>query len=533
LSSVSSDNALGASYAISKDGGFTWTGAFIPGVSKLSGGQLSFAADNVASIDLDGNLFLITIGYSLTGGKFQKLAQFFSASFDGGQTFSAPLEVASNDAVTYPDKGWLAVNTFRDSPFVGRIAFTFTQTDDHSAQTMFRHSDDQGRTWSSLKRVGALQAIGSQTFFLPDGTLAVLYRRYLDGGGLPNLGRARMELAISGNGGDTFDDPRLVQDLSGKTYSVYPEIWDAVHFPSACSDRQAGVIYVTYQALGLNNRKSIMFTRSINKGQTWSPPVPVNDTPNNMDVFNPAIAVSPDGQHVTVEFYDKRNQTATSAGKNADLYLAESFDGGEHWEPNIRLSDFSSDLRKAAKRANEGAGVLLGDYQAIVPSLNFDTPGVAVWIDTRADNNDPYAVRISRTKGTTFDTWRKLRFSTNDLANAAVSGEQADPDGDRIPNLAEYAFGFEPTHADTHVLKAFRSGPSASFRISYERLAVLSDILFEWQTSTNLMDWTPATPLVELLGPGREPSMQRVEVGFAGSCDLCFFRLSLSLKTIR
>jgi hypothetical protein len=144
----------GTSLAISKDGGLTWTGAFIPGVSKLSGGQLSFAGDNVASIDLDGNLFLITIGYSLPAGNLPKLAQLFSASLDGGQTFSAPLDVASSDAPPYPDKGWLAVNTFRDSPFVGRIAFTFTQTDDNSiAQTMFRYSDDQGRTWSNLKRV--------------------------------------------------------------------------------------------------------------------------------------------------------------------------------------------------------------------------------------------------------------------------------------------------------------------------------------------------------------------------------------------
>jgi hypothetical protein len=170
---VSSYPAQAASYAISKDGGLTWASAFIPGVSKLSGGQLSFTADNVASIDLDGHLFLLTIGFS----NQQKFFQFFSASFDGGQTFSAPLEVASSDAATYPDKGWLAVNTFRDSPFVGRIAFTFTQTDDRSAQTMLRHSDDQGRTWSSLKSVGALRAVGSQTFFLPDGTLAVLYRR--------------------------------------------------------------------------------------------------------------------------------------------------------------------------------------------------------------------------------------------------------------------------------------------------------------------------------------------------------------------
>src|SRR5437867_3780874 len=305
-------------------------------------------------------------------------------------------------------------------------------------------------------------------------------------------------------------------------------VWDAIHFPSACSDRQTGVIYVAYQAFGDGRRRSIMFTKSIDKGRTWSTPVPVNDTPNNLSVFNPAVAVSPDGQHVIVEFYDKRNQTTASAGNNADLYLAESFDGGDSWEPNIRLSDFSSDLRRAAVRGGSGgAGVLLGDYQAIVPSLNFDTPGVAVWIDTRAGNNDPYAVRISRTKGTTFDTWRKLRFSTNDLANAAISGDNADPDGDGISNLAEYAFGLEPVRADTSPLKISK-GPGntpPTVLVAYERLAVLGDIQFSWQVSDNLVSWAAVSDEQEKITPGRDPSMQHVEASFPVGDRMKFFRL--------
>ena len=90
-----------------------------------------------------------------------------------------------------------------------------------------------------------------------------------------------------------------------------------------------------------------------------------------------------------------------------DLYLAESFDGGDTWEPNLRLSEFSSDIRKAPQPFGFDQ-YFLGDYQGIVPALNFETPAVAAWIDTRAGNSDPYVVRIKRTKGTTFETWRKL-----------------------------------------------------------------------------------------------------------------------------
>ncbi|MEO8425791.1 MAG: hypothetical protein ABI651_01635, partial [Verrucomicrobiota bacterium] len=465
---LASDDGLAASYAVSKDGGLSWASGFIPGVTELNGGALPHAADNVASIDLEGNLFLVAASYSVISGAIGDVSWSVSKSSDGGETFSAPLTLASSDDLSYTEKPWLTANTFEKSPAPGRLVFVSTLYPRTSAsgQTQIRYSDDHGLGWSPVRSIGPADAFGSQTFFLPDGTLVVVYRRFPNATSLPNVTAARIELMTSEDGGTTFAAPKLIQDVTGKIYSTWPAIWDSVHFPSACSDRQAGVIYVAYQGFAADNRKSVLFTKSINKGKTWSAPASVNDTPNNFVVFNPAMAVSPDGQHVVIEFYDKRNQTAASAGNYVDLYLAESFDGGDHWEPNIRLTDFSSDLRAAATRdTGSGGGVYLGDYQAIVPSLNFDTPGVATWIDTRAGNNDPYSVRIQRTKGTTFETWRKLRFSTNDLANAAISGENADTDGDGIPNLAEYAFGLEPGHADQSPLRAFRSGPSYSNRI--------------------------------------------------------------------
>ena len=206
-----------------------------------------------------------------------------------------------------------------------------------------------------------------------------------------------------------------------------------------------------------------------------------------------------------------------------DYYLAESFDGGDTWEPNLRLSEFTIDLRKSPF---VGDGVWLGDYQGFVPALNFETPAVATWIDTRSEDNDPYAVRINRTRGTTFDIWRKLRFSTNDLANAAISGEQADPDGDTIPNLAEYALGLEPTHPDPSPLRAL-VGLFSSMAIEYEQLAVLSDIRFTWQSSLNLKDWTRVAPWGQSVVSASDPSMERVDTLFKRGSYMLFFRLTM------
>jgi hypothetical protein len=226
-----------------------------------------------------------------------------------------------------------------------------------------------------------------------------------------------------------------------------------------------------------------------------------------------------------ITFYDKRNDT--TSGDLVDVYLAESFDGGDTWEPNLRLTEFSSDLRKAPLI---GAQRWLGDYFGLVPALNFDIPAVAIWIDNRAGNNDPYVIRINRTKGTTFETWRKLRWGTNDLANLAISGEAADPDGDGISNLAEYALGLEPNHPDAQPLGIAQdaAGPGRVLKFSYDRLAVLSDINFSWQTSVNLSDWAPVIPEHETVSTAAEHFMQHVEASFPVTGAVRFYRLTIS-----
>ena len=45
---------------------------------------------------------------------------------------------------------------------------------------------------------------------------------------------------------------------------------------------------------------------------------------------------------------------------------------------------------------------------------------------------------------TAYQTWREAKFTVGELANAAISGSQADPDGDGIVNLLEFAQGLAP-----------------------------------------------------------------------------------------
>lgn len=56
--------------------------------------------------------------------------------------------------------------------------------------------------------------------------------------------------------------------------------------------------------------------------------------------------------------------------------------------------------------------------------------------------------------GGTWQTWRARHFTTEELNRDDISGSLADPDGDGLPNLSEYALGGDPFQPDSDVLPA-------------------------------------------------------------------------------
>ncbi len=116
----------------------------------------------------------------------------------------------------------------------------------------------------------------------------------------------------------------------------------------------------------------------------------ISDNPAGSGVFNPAIAASPDGETLSVIFYDQRANPGSTT--RCDLFLAQSFDGGNTWQPNLRLTSESTDAALAPRTAD---GFMLGDYLGIAaPTGAPGVPAVPVWIDTRTGNPDPFAVRV-------------------------------------------------------------------------------------------------------------------------------------------
>src|SRR5207237_296679 len=164
----------------------------------------------------------------------------------------------------------------------------------------------------------------------------------------------------------------------------YPFSLTGTLLPSATTGRKTHNIYLVYQTLRGGNPR-IDFTKSTNGGASWSAPIAISDNPAGLGVFNPAINVSPDGKTLTVVFYDHRDNQASNTLVN--VYLAQSFDGGATWQPNMRLTSVSTDASIAPLTSD---GFMLGDYLGVAQSTQSNVPAVPVWVDTRTGNPDPF-----------------------------------------------------------------------------------------------------------------------------------------------
>ncbi|MEK0449172.1 MAG: hypothetical protein RL088_1440 [Verrucomicrobiota bacterium] len=93
------------------------------------------------------------------------------------------------------------------------------------------------------------------------------------------------------------------------------------------------------------------------------------------------------------------------------------------------------------------------------------------------------------------DSWRFGKFGA-DSGNPLISGDLADPDGDGLVNLLEYAFALEPLAVDP---PAEPSLGAAGLSIIYRRNLLATDLEYLIQKSTDAAFWMPAAPIEDVL----------------------------------
>jgi hypothetical protein len=159
----------------------------------------------------------------------------------------------------------------------------------------------------------------------------------------------------------------------------------------SASHRFADHLYVVW-AQQFDNRRSaewILFSRSIDRGKTWSAPVNLSEQPDTENTaedylaYIPCIAVNTAGV-VAVTWYDRRGlPQATSDGsmKGWNVRMRVSNDGGATWAPSVQVTSQAS------------SGTLTGWHTA---GLAADATGHfhAVWIDDRTGRPQLWTARV-------------------------------------------------------------------------------------------------------------------------------------------
>lgn len=153
------------------------------------------------------------------------------------------------------------------------------------------------------------------------------------------------------------------------------------------------------------------------------------------------------------------------------------------------------------------------------------TGSVTVRASQGGDASYAAAANVVRTFTVTasFDFWQLNAFSSAERNDPTVSGPNADPDADGIPNLIEYALGLDARSASVAgvPIVALDSG---KWSFTYTRPVDRSDLVYSVEQSTDLIHWniTDVSHIRVSIADGVETWRATYPTA---SASACFFRL--------
>jgi hypothetical protein len=349
----------GWSYSV--DGGQTFTeGKSLPGTTSLGG-------DPWLATGPDGTIYFASLYQPLYGMAILR----GTPDDNAGVIWSQPTIIHTNGE-SY-DKEAIAVDQ-ND----GTIYVTFTGFGSPGGINLYR-SQDGGLTFQGPYHVSSTgSAQGSSPAVGPNGEVYVAY-----GIGYPS--DSGIGFAVSYDQGITWQDSHQIATvrnqlpLGADRSPAFPHI--AV---DTTGGPYTGNIYIAYQSATLSNKLDALMISSYDGGQTWNPPLQMNDDGGVGIQWMPTISVDANG-FVNSFFYDRRDHPGTAY---TALYFTQSQDGGQTFIPNIMATDQFSFWTQQSDGSPSW-----GDYMNAVSDGN-DT--IVAYADGRDDGHpDAYFIRAS------------------------------------------------------------------------------------------------------------------------------------------
>lgn len=361
---------FGLGIASSQDDGQTWTAGNLPypmnpfsGVSMLDAFDPSVATDNL------GNVFAAHISTDNNWAAGPVSGLFVHKSVNGGLTWLPPVTVAVDNtasgmgdpAYRFNDRCQIRCDQHTGSPYQNHLYASWIKDRGWYmplpySDVYFSRSTDGGNSFSQAVTVNDA---GSNMANMPvldvssDGDIYYLWVDY----NVISGGQGKIFLDKSTDGGLTWGTDILVDsiplpplylnglsDVRAKGAAVlrtHPTIPDKLF-----------IVYAANANPALNEESDIYLISSSDGGINWTQPVRVNDDLTTTDQVLPWMELKSDGT-IDIAWYDRRNDPADLLW---DVYFSSSTDGGQTFQPNVRVSSVSFQTPRTTQ------GLWFGEY---------------------------------------------------------------------------------------------------------------------------------------------------------------------------
>jgi len=313
----------------STDGGTNWTDTLIGYLIN----PYEWQSDPGITVDRLGNFYAVTLCFDNGGTS----AICVYKSTDGGATWQEPSIVVANN-VAFEDKELLTCDQ-TEGIYDGNLYVSWTRFYAGPSTIFVSRSVDGGANWSTPLQISD-GIYGTQWSVPAVGANGEVYIAWVQFIATDNL-----LLRKSTNGGISYSASDTIFTLLTKGAPTINGNILVFPYPALATDISGsphnGNLYVTYMDKStLLGDQDIFFSTSTDQGTTWSPRKRINDDllGNGADQFHPWAAVNQDGV-ISIAFYDRRNDPSNLS---FDVYLTQSYDGGQTFTPNKRVSTVSS-----------------------------------------------------------------------------------------------------------------------------------------------------------------------------------------------
>jgi hypothetical protein len=412
-------------WSVSSDAGgsFTDKGILLPDPIPAGSRFLDLFGDPVVGCTDSATFYYASAAMNITFSSGQFDAISLSKSTDGGGSFGgAKIAIQKPISNHFLDKPWMTVQRVSGADYIHitYADFFFGAPCPFNGMSIeYVRSTDGGTTFSNpivIDQVCGISVVQDSHVAVGTGSdVYVAWESYPNG--ITRSGR-QIKIRKSSNSGVGFGPAAVVTNVTavGSGFYVQGGFRDPLDFQGLAVDTTGGSnggnVYITWQdgrnltqpdpfsrSLGggclVGNVPSycfgdILFTRSVDGGGTWSPPVRVNDDPITLkvDQMFPAVEVDKNGQ-LFVVFYDRRRDSRNFL---IDTFVAKSHDAGQTWDNHrVTINNFAA-ISGADFVVNSS---YMGDYLGIASDRTGQGDGVIVaWGDNSLGDPNVAKARV-------------------------------------------------------------------------------------------------------------------------------------------